>query len=70
MWNQDPKMAAYRDQPKYGRLQGYASEPSQKASLALSKYIIVDTYAKSVQSGDAKAAIEWGAEQLQKIYGG
>jgi multiple sugar transport system substrate-binding protein len=69
MWTQDPKMTAYREQPKYGRLQGYASEPNEKASLAWSKYIIVDTYAKAVQSGDAAAAIKWGAEQLQRIYG-
>jgi multiple sugar transport system substrate-binding protein len=70
MWEQDPKMSAYRDQPKYGRLQGYASEPSQKASLAWSKYLVVDTYAKAIQTGDANAAIAWGAEQLQRIYGG
>jgi hypothetical protein len=29
----------------------------------------VDTFAKAVQSGDAKAAIEWGAEQLKRTYG-
>ena len=70
MWDQDPKMAAYRDQPKYGRLQGYAGDPTEKASLAWSKYIVVDTFAKAVQSGDAKASIEWGAEQLKRVYGG
>ncbi len=70
MWDADPKMAAYRDQPKYGRLQGYAAEPNERASLAWSKYIVVDTYAKAVQSGDAAGAIKWGADQLQRIYGG
>jgi len=29
----------------------------------------VDTFAKAVQSGDAKASIEWGAEQLKRAYG-
>jgi multiple sugar transport system substrate-binding protein len=69
MWEQDPKMASFREPPKYGRLQGYAGDPTEKASLAWSKYIIVDTHAKAVQSGDAAAAIKWGAEQLQRIYG-
>jgi multiple sugar transport system substrate-binding protein len=70
MWDQDPKMGSFRDEPKYGRTQGYAGEPNEKASLAWSKYIIVDTFARAVQSGDAKASIEWGAEQLKRIYGG
>jgi len=70
VWDLDPKMSAYREQPKYGRLQGYAGPPTEKASLAWSKYIVVDTFAKAVQGGDANAAIEWGAEQLKRVYGG
>ena len=70
MWDKDPKMSPFRDQPKYGRDLGYAGPPNEKASLAYSKYIMVDTFAKAVQSGDAKASIEWGAEQLKRIYGG
>jgi multiple sugar transport system substrate-binding protein len=70
MWDKDPKMSSFRDEPKYGRTQGYAGEPNEKASLAWSKYIIVDTFAKTVQSGDPKASIEWGAEQLKRVYGG
>ena len=70
LWDKDPKMAAYRDQPKFGRLQGFAGPPNEKASLAWSKYIVVDTFAKAVQGGDAKSSIEWGAEQLKRAYGG
>jgi multiple sugar transport system substrate-binding protein len=69
VWDLDPKMTAYRDQPKYGRVQGYAGPPNEKASLALAKYIVVDTFAKAVQSGNAKEAIDWGADQLKRIYG-
>ena len=68
MWKADPKMAAFSDIPKYGRDLGYAGPPNENASLAYSKYIVVDTFAKAVQSGDAKAAIEWGANQLKRIY--
>jgi multiple sugar transport system substrate-binding protein len=70
MWDKDPKMAPFRDQPKYGRDLGYAGPPNEKASLAYSKYIIVDTFAKAVQGGDAKAAVDWGADQLKRIYEG
>jgi multiple sugar transport system substrate-binding protein len=68
-WTKDPKMLPFREQPKYGRDLGYAGPPDEKASLAWSKYIIVDTFAKAVQSGDAKASVEWGAEQLKRTYG-
>ena len=69
MWFKDPKMAPFRQQPKYGINAGYAGPPNEKAALAWSKYIVVDTYARAIQSGDAKAAVEWGAEQLKRIYG-
>ena len=68
-WTKDPKMLPFREQPKYGRDLGYAGPPDQKASLAASKYVIVDTFARAVQSGDAKAAVEWGADQLKRTYG-
>ena len=70
VWQKDPKMSPFREQPKYGLNQGYAGPPNEKAALAWSKFIVVDTFAKAVQSGDAKASIEWGAEQLKRIYGG
>jgi multiple sugar transport system substrate-binding protein len=69
VWTKDPKMLPFREQPKYGKDVGWPGPPNEKASLAWSKYIVVDTFAKAVQSGDAKAAIEWGAEQLKRAYG-
>jgi len=69
MWFEDPKMSPYRDQAKYGRNIGYAGPPSRKAALAQAKYIIVDTFAKAVQSEDAKGSIKWGADQLERVYG-
>lgn len=68
MWSKDLKMTPFKDEPKYGRNAGYAGPPNEKAALAWSKYIVVDTFAKAVQSGDAKSAIEWGAEQLKRTY--
>jgi multiple sugar transport system substrate-binding protein len=69
MWTKDPKMTAFKEQPKYGRDYGYAGPNNDKAGLAFSKYVIVDTLAKAIQSGDAAGSIKWGADELQKIYG-
>ncbi len=54
--------------PGLGRLRGFAGDPNEKAGLAASKYVIVDTFAKAVQSGDAKDALQWGQRQLERIY--
>jgi multiple sugar transport system substrate-binding protein len=68
VWFKDPKMAPFREQPKYGQNMGFAGPPNEKAAMAWSKYIVVDTFAKAVQGGDAKKAVEWGADQLKRIY--
>jgi multiple sugar transport system substrate-binding protein len=69
MWLKDPKIAVFRDEPKYGVPIGYPGPPNEKASLSWSKYIVVDIFARAVQSGDAKAAVDWGAEQIKRTYG-
>ncbi|MBP1718307.1 MAG: putative sugar uptake transporter periplasmic solute-binding protein precursor [Deltaproteobacteria bacterium] len=68
-WLKDPKMLPFREQPKYGLNLGYAGPDNEKAAMAWSKYLVVNTFAKAVQGGDAKKAIEWGAEQLKRTYG-
>ena len=67
-WNKDPKMSIFKEVPKFGRLRGFSGDPNEKAGLAASKYIIVDTFAKAVQSGDAKDALKWGQRQLERVY--
>jgi multiple sugar transport system substrate-binding protein len=68
MWGKDPVMYAFSQEPRIGRDEGWAGPPNAKAGLAFSKYIIVDTHAKAIQSGDAAGAIKWGADQLEGIY--
>ncbi len=70
VWFKDPKITVFREEGKYGLNAGYAGPPNEKAALAFSKYLVVDTFAKAIQSGDAKSAIEWGADQLKRVYGG
>lgn len=69
MWTKDPKQAPFARQSQFGRTMGYAGDPNDKATLSKSKYIVVDTFARAVTDGDAEAAIKWGADQLQQVYG-
>lgn len=68
IYTEDPKLAAYLDVVTYARNKGYAGPANQKAALSSSKYIVVDTFARAVQSGNAEEAIKWGADQLQTIF--
>lgn len=68
MWGRDPVMYAFSKEASIGRDQGWAGPPNAKSGLAFSKYVIVDTFARAIQSGDAAGAIKWGAGQLEAIY--
>lgn len=68
MWQKDPRMLAYKDVGSLGRAIGYPAPPSRSASEALSKYILVDVFAKAIQGEPPKKAIEWGVRELRNIY--
>lgn len=65
----NPKLVPYVEAAKYGRNKGYAGLGNEKAAEAFARYIVVDTFARAIQSGNAEEAIQWGASELQKIYG-
>jgi multiple sugar transport system substrate-binding protein len=68
VYTTDPKLAPYLDVVNYGRNKGYAGPANQKAAQAGAQYIVVDTFAKAIQNGDAQGAIEEGARLLERIY--
>jgi multiple sugar transport system substrate-binding protein len=68
VYTDDPKLAPYLELVDYGRNKGYAGPADQRAALSFSRYVVIDTFAKAVQDGDAQGAIEWGADQLERIY--
>jgi len=68
LWNDDPVMLPFRAIPLTGRLVGYAAPPSRAAAEAVTKYIIVDMYAKAVQGMPAEDAVRWAHEELVRIY--
>ena len=64
----DPKLAPYLDVVNYGRNKGFAGPANQNAARVSSQYIVTNTFAKAIESGDAKAAIDEGARLLERIY--
>lgn len=69
MWELDPVMAPYRVAGRLGRVYGYAGPAGVKAAEVLSKYIIVDMFAKAVQGASAEEAVKWAEGEVKKIYG-
>ena len=57
-----------RSTSKPERLVGYAGPPSRAAAEAVTKYIIVDMYAKAVQGMPAEDAVKWAHDELVKVY--
>src|ERR1700704_7075520 len=69
MWEEDSVMAPYRVAPRLGRVYGHAGPAGPKAAEVLSKYIIVDMYAKAVQGMSAEDAVKWADGEVRKVYG-
>ncbi len=68
LWNEDPIMLPFRSAAHGGRMVGYAGPPNRKAAEVLSKYIVVDMYAKAVQGMPAEETVKAAHEELVKIY--
>jgi multiple sugar transport system substrate-binding protein len=68
LWNDDPIMLPYRQAARSGRFAGYQGPSTRKAAEVVTKYIIVDMYAKAVQGMAAQDAVKWAHDELVKIY--
>ncbi|MEZ4499223.1 MAG: ABC transporter substrate-binding protein [Thermomicrobiales bacterium] len=69
VYTENPKLAPYLNLVNYGRNKGYAGPSDESAALSYSRFVVIDTFARAVEDGDAQGAIEWGADQLERIYG-
>ncbi len=70
IWQKEPVMAAIRDAAKHGQVPGYMGPPSRAASEAVSKYIVVDMFAKAVSGESPKKIAQWAATELRQVYKG
>jgi multiple sugar transport system substrate-binding protein len=47
---------------------GHAGPPGRRATEALSKFIMVDMYAKALQGMRPEDAVRWADGELKRIY--
>jgi len=68
LWKKDPKTAVFPETLLSARQVGYAGPPGRKATEALSKYVMVDMFAKAIQGMRPEDAVAWAASEMTKIY--
>jgi len=68
VWDVDPVLKPFHDLPRKGRLAGYAGPPDRKSAEVISKYIVVDMYAKAIQGMPAEEAAKWAHSECVKAY--
>lgn len=68
VWQVDPVMAPFRTAAESGQYAGYAGPAGRAAAETISKFIIVDMYAKAVQGMAAEDAVKWAHSELMKTY--
>ena len=61
-------MLPYRSAARNAHFAGFAGPPDRKAAEVLSKYIIIDMYAKAAQGMPAEEAVKWAHEEVKKIH--
>ena len=69
LWTKDPKTTVFRETLQAARQVGHAGPPGRKATESLSKFIIVDMFARSLQGATPEDAVKWAAGELRKVYG-
>jgi multiple sugar transport system substrate-binding protein len=68
VWDVDPAIKPFRNLPSFARLAGYAGPPHRQSAEVISKYIIVDMYAKAIQGMAAEEAAKWAHSEVAKAY--
>jgi multiple sugar transport system substrate-binding protein len=68
VWQKDPVMAPFQKVGRGAKFPGYPGPADRRAAEVLSKYIIIDMYAKAVQGMAAEDAVKWATGEVAKIY--
>ncbi len=68
IWESDPALTIYKDNPKYGRTSGFAGPWNRASGEAQEKYIIVDMFARAVQGEAPEEAAAWAEQELKNVY--
>src|SRR5213075_1586292 len=65
LWGDDPIMLPYKQAARTGRFAGYQGPSTRKAAEIVTKYIIIDMYAKAVQGMPAEDAVKWAEAEVK-----
>jgi multiple sugar transport system substrate-binding protein len=68
VWDLDPALLPFREAPYKARLPGYSGPPGPASAEAITKYVIIEMYAKAVLGMPAEDAVKWAHGELVKIY--
>ena len=68
LWLRNPKTTMFRETIQFARQVGHAGPPGRKATEVLTKYIVVDMFAKAIQGTAPEDAVRWASGELKKIY--
>jgi multiple sugar transport system substrate-binding protein len=68
IWQKDPKTAELPKEAEYARASGWPAKPSAYVQLIENNYILPNMTAKAVTGTPVKEAIQWGAEQVRKVF--
>ena len=69
IWQEFPADAQiFQKEGPLGRGIGYAGPADQKAGSALSKYVVIDMFAKAIQGDSPEAAVAWAENELKQVY--
>ena len=66
MWDEDPVMLPFKRGGARRAVPGLCRAADRKAAEGLSKYIIIDMYAKAVQGMSAEDAVKWAHGEVKK----
>lgn len=70
IWNEDPVMLPYRNAARAGRVPGFAGLSNAKAAEVVTKYVIVNMYARAVQGLAPEQAVREAHAEVARIYAG
>jgi multiple sugar transport system substrate-binding protein len=68
VWPDDPKLTIFRELNKLNRLAGFAGPPTPAAAEAVSKYLLVDMFAKACTGQLTPAdSVKWAEKEYEQI---
>ncbi len=68
IWSSDPNLKSFRDMSQYGKTYGYPGPYTRASSELLSKYIVVDMFARAVKGQSAQDSAKQAERELKQIF--